>query len=172
VSGYFTPVVICVAVVTFVAWFIFAPEGARLSAALVHAVSVLIIACPCALGLATPTAVMVGTGRGAEVGVLIRGGEALETAHKVQAVVLDKTGTITEGRPDVTDVFASEGFDEDELAASRGVGRARERAPARRAFVRRAQARGLALASVENFERRRGSRRRGRHGRPRVTSAI
>jgi Cu+-exporting ATPase len=152
VSGYFTPVVICVAVVTFVAWFIAAPEDARLSAALVHAVSVLIIACPCALGLATPTAVMVGTGRGAEVGVLIRGGEALETAHKIQTVVLDKTGTITEGRPGVTDVFASEGFDEDELlrlAAS--VERASEH-PLGESIVRHAEERGFALARVENFE--------------------
>jgi Cu+-exporting ATPase len=151
VSGYFTPVVICVAIITFVAWFIFAPEGARLTAALVHAVSVLIIACPCALGLATPTAVMVGTGRGAEVGVLIRGGEALEIIQKVQTVVLDKTGTITEGRPGVTDVLASEGFDEDELlrlAAS--VERASEH-PLGEAFVRRAEERGLSLSRVENF---------------------
>jgi Cu+-exporting ATPase len=151
VSGYFTPVVICVAIMTFVAWFIAAPEGARLTAALVHAVTVLIIACPCALGLATPTAVMVGTGRGAEVGVLIRGGEALEILQKVQTVVLDKTGTITEGRPGVTDVFASEGFDEDELlrlAAS--VERASEH-PLGEAFVRRAEERGLNLSRVENF---------------------
>jgi Cu+-exporting ATPase len=151
VSGYFTPAVICIAVVTFVAWFIFAPEDARLASALVHAVSVLIIACPCALGLATPTAVMVGTGRGAEVGVLIRGGEALETVQKVSTVVLDKTGTITEGRPDVTDVFTSEGFEEDEvlrLAAS--VERASEH-PLGEAFVRRAEERGLSLARVENF---------------------
>jgi Cu+-exporting ATPase len=151
VSGYFTPAVICIAIVTFVAWFVAAPEGARLSEALVHAVSVLIIACPCALGLATPTAVMVGTGRGAEVGVLIRGGEALETVHKVQTVVLDKTGTITEGRPGVTDVFTSDGFDADELlrlAAS--VERASEH-PLGEAFVRRALERGLRLARVENF---------------------
>jgi Cu+-exporting ATPase len=152
VSGYFTPAVICIAVLTFVAWFVAAPEGARLSAALIHAVSVLIIACPCALGLATPTAVMVGTGRGAEVGVLIRGGEALEIVQKVQTVVLDKTGTITEGRPDVTDVLASDGFDADELlrlAAS--VERASEH-PLGEALVRRAEERGLSLARVENFE--------------------
>jgi Cu+-exporting ATPase len=151
VSGYFTPAVICVAIITFVAWFIAAPEGARLTSALVHAVSVLIIACPCALGLATPTAVMVGTGRGAEVGVLIRGGEALEILQKVQTVVLDKTGTITEGRPGVTDVFASEGFDEDELlhlAAS--VERASEH-PLGEALVRLAEERGLVLSRVENF---------------------
>jgi Cu+-exporting ATPase len=152
ISGYFTPVVICIAIVTFVVWFIAAPADARLSAALVHMVSVLIIACPCALGLATPTAVMVGTGRGAEVGVLIRSGEALETAHKVQTVVLDKTGTITEGRPGVTDVVAAAGFDEDELlrlAAS--VERASEH-PLGSAIVRRAGERGLRFARVENFQ--------------------
>jgi Cu+-exporting ATPase len=151
ISGYFTPVVIGISIVTFVVWFIAAPDGARLTTALIHAVSVLIIACPCALGLATPTAVMVGTGRGAEMGVLIRGGETLETAHKIQTVVLDKTGTITEGRPGVTDIFAVEGFDEDELlrlAAS--VERASEH-PLGEALVHRAQERGVGFARVENF---------------------
>ncbi|HJQ31357.1 MAG TPA: heavy metal translocating P-type ATPase [Pyrinomonadaceae bacterium] len=152
ISGYFTPVVIIVAVVTFVVWFIAAPVDVRLTSALVHAVAVLIIACPCALGLATPTAVMVGTGRGAEVGVLIRGGEALETAHKIQTVVLDKTGTITEGRPGVTDVVVADGFTEDEalrLAAS--VERASEH-PLGEAFVRLASERGLRLSKVESFD--------------------
>jgi Cu+-exporting ATPase len=152
ISGYFTPIVICIAVVTFVVWFIVAPEDVRLTTALVRMVSVLIIACPCALGLATPTAVMVGTGRGAEVGVLIRGGEALETAHKIQAVVLDKTGTITEGRPAVTDVVTTEGFDTDELlrlAAS--VERSSEH-PLGSALVRRAEERGFEFARVENFK--------------------
>jgi P-type Cu+ transporter len=152
VSGIFTPVVIAIAVVTFVVWFTVAPADARLSTALVHAVAVLIIACPCALGLATPTAVMVGTGRGAESGVLIRGGEALEAAHKIRTIVLDKTGTITEGKPGVTDVVAIEGFDEDELlrlAAS--VERASEH-PLGAAIVRQAEERGLQLARVENFK--------------------
>jgi P-type Cu+ transporter len=152
VSGYFTPVVIIIAIVTFVAWFIAAPADVRLTTALVHMVSVLIIACPCALGLATPTAVMVGTGRGAESGVLIRGGEALETAHRIQTIVLDKTGTITEGKPDVTDVVAGEGFTADDvlrLAAS--VERASEH-PLGEAFVRRAEERGLSFARVENFK--------------------
>jgi Cu+-exporting ATPase len=151
VSAYFTPAVICVAVATFLVWFVAAPAGARLATALVQAVSVLIIACPCALGLATPTAVMVGTGRGAESGVLFKGGEALETAHKIQTVVLDKTGTITEGRPGVTDVVAAEGFEEDELlrlAAS--IERASEH-PLGEAIVRRAEERKLKLARVENF---------------------
>ncbi|HYY99152.1 MAG TPA: heavy metal translocating P-type ATPase, partial [Pyrinomonadaceae bacterium] len=152
VSGYFTPAVICVAIITFVVWFVAAPEGARLSAALVHAVSVLIIACPCALGLATPTAVMVGTGRGAQLGVLIRGGEALETVQKVQTVVLDKTGTITEGRPNVTDVFASEGFDADELLRLAASVESASEHPLGEALVRRAEERGLPLARVENFD--------------------
>jgi len=108
VSGYFTPAVIIIALIAFAVWFYASPAETRLTEALVRFVSVLIIACPCALGLATPTAVMVGTGRGAEAGVLVKGGEALETAHKVQAVVLDKTGTITEGKPGVTDVVIND----------------------------------------------------------------
>ncbi|MBC7932694.1 MAG: copper-translocating P-type ATPase, partial [Rubrivivax sp.] len=151
VSAIFTPVVIVIAIITFVAWFIAAPADVRLTTALVHMVSVLIIACPCALGLATPTAVMVGTGRGAEAGVLIKGGEALETAHKVQTIVLDKTGTITEGRPGVTDIVTAVGFTEDELlrlAAS--VERASEH-PLGGALVRRAEEGNLSFARVENF---------------------
>ena len=151
VSAYFTPAVICVAAVTFAAWFIAAPAETRLATALVQMVSVLIIACPCALGLATPTAVMVGTGRGAESGVLFKGGEALETAHRIQTVVLDKTGTITEGRPAVTDIVAAGGFDAGELlrlAAS--IERASEH-PLGEAIVRRAEERGLEFARVENF---------------------
>jgi Cu+-exporting ATPase len=152
VSGYFTPAVILVAFVTFVVWFAVSPADTRLSTALVRAVSVLIVACPCALGLATPTAVMVGTGRGAEVGVLFRGGEALEIAHRVRTVVLDKTGTITVGEPGVTGFHAAAGFDEEEtlrLAAS--VERASEH-PLGEALVRHADVRGLALAHVEDFE--------------------
>ena len=91
-------------------WFAFGPEP-RLTLALTAFIAVLIIACPCAMGLATPTAIMVGTGRGAEAGILIRGGEALEMAHRVDAVVFDKTGTLTLGRPRVTDVVAAPGFD-------------------------------------------------------------
>ncbi|HEX7956657.1 MAG TPA: heavy metal translocating P-type ATPase, partial [Pyrinomonadaceae bacterium] len=152
VSGYFTPAVILVAFVTFVVWFAVSPADARLSTALVRAVSVLIVACPCALGLATPTAVMVGTGRGAEIGVLFRGGEALETAHRVRTVVLDKTGTITAGEPDVTDFVADGGFDAEEvlrLAAS--IERASEH-PLGEALVRRADERGLQNARAESFE--------------------
>jgi Cu+-exporting ATPase len=152
VSGYFTPAVIAVAAVTFVVWFVVSPPDSRLATALVRAVSVLIVACPCALGLATPTAVLVGTGRGAEAGVLFRSGEALETAHKVRTVVLDKTGTITAGEPGVTDFVPVEGVTEESalrLAAS--VERASEH-PLGEALVRLAAERGLSFAPVEDFE--------------------
>jgi len=103
ISAWFTPAVIGVALVTFAAWYAFGPAGSRLSTAMVSAVAVLIIACPCAMGLATPTAILVGTGKGAEKGVLIRGGDILERAAAVTTVVLDKTGTITTGKPEVTE---------------------------------------------------------------------
>ena len=101
VSGYFAIGVLAIAVITFVVWFLISPPETRWSMALVNFVSVLIIACPCAMGLATPTAVLVGTGRGAEKGILIRNGEALETAQSIGTVVFDKTGTITSGSPEV-----------------------------------------------------------------------
>ena len=169
VSGYFTPAVILIAVVTFIVWFAVSPAETRLAAALVRAVSVLIVACPCALGLATPTAVLVATGRGAESGVLFRGGEALETAHKVRTVVLDKTGTITAGEPGVTYFHADAGSGEEEtlrLAAS--VERASEH-PLGEALVRHAEGRGLALAPVEEFEAFAGRGVEGRAEGRRVT---
>ncbi len=151
ISGIFTPVVICVAVATFVVWFVAAPPGARFATALVNFVAVLIIACPCALGLATPTAIMVGTGRGAENGVLIKGGEALETAHKLQIIVLDKTGTITEGRPALTDVAAADWIAEDDLLRLAASAERVSEHPLGEAIVRGAEARGLALAEVSGF---------------------
>jgi Cu+-exporting ATPase len=151
VSGYFTPIVICIAIAAFVVWFIAAPAESRLSYALVSFVSVLIIACPCALGLATPTAVMVGTGRGAEHGILVKGGEALETAHRLTTVVLDKTGTITLGQPAVTDVSATGNFDADELLRLAASAERGSEHPLGEAIVRRAAERGLALAHASAF---------------------
>jgi len=115
ISGVFVPIVLCLAVLTFMAWFNLSPPGTRLTQALYTSVAVLIIACPCALGLATPTAILVGTGRAAQLGMLIKGGEALELAHRVTTVVLDKTGTVTEGKPAVTDVIPADGLAADEL---------------------------------------------------------
>lgn len=120
ISAYFVPTVLLIALITLLVWLFFGPPPA-LTYALLNFVAVLIIACPCALGLATPTSIMVGTGRGAELGILIRSGEALETTHRLDTIVLDKTGTITKGEPEVTDVLISSGFDELEvlrLAAS------------------------------------------------------
>jgi Cu+-exporting ATPase len=151
ISGYFTPVVILIAILTFVVWFTLAPTETRLTFALVNFISVLIIACPCALGLATPTAVLVGTGRGAEHGVLIKGGAALETAHKVQTLVLDKTGTITRGQPAVTDVVTADGFDEMELLRLAASAERGSEHPLGAALVRRAQAQGVALTNATHF---------------------
>ena len=151
ISGIFTPVVICIAITSFVVWYVAAPADVRFTSALIAFVSVLIIACPCALGLATPTAIMVGTGKGAENGVLIKGGEALETAHKLTTVVLDKTGTITKGQPALTDVETTTGFAEDEvlrLAASAERG---SEHPLGEAIVRGAERRGLTLATATSF---------------------
>ena len=150
ITGYFVPVVLMVAVATFVGWYLLGPEP-RFLHALLAFVAVLIIACPCALGLATPTAIMVGTGRGAQMGVLIKDAEALETLHRAQTVVLDKTGTITEGKPALTDVIAGPGFAAEELlrlAAS--VERSSEH-PLAAAIVAGAQARGLALDVATGF---------------------
>ncbi|HLL74480.1 MAG TPA: heavy metal translocating P-type ATPase [Pyrinomonadaceae bacterium] len=143
VSGVFTPVVISIAIITFVVWFVVAPEETRFTMALVNFVSVLIIACPCALGLATPTAILVGTGRGAEHGVLFKGGEALEAARSLDTVVLDKTGTITRGRPVLTDVIAAAGFDENELLRLAAVAERGSEHPVGEAIVRAAEERGL-----------------------------
>jgi Cu+-exporting ATPase len=150
IASIFVPAVIVIAALTFVVWLVLGPEGAVIYATL-NAVAVLIIACPCALGLATPTAIMVGTGRGAEQGILIRSGEALERAQKLDMVVFDKTGTLTEGRPRVTDVI-SLGMDEAALirlaaAAERGSEHALGEA-----IVRESQERGLDLPDVTDFE--------------------
>ncbi|HZD96388.1 MAG TPA: heavy metal translocating P-type ATPase, partial [Candidatus Sulfotelmatobacter sp.] len=151
VSGYFVPAVVLVAVLTFIVWAIWGPEP-RLAYAMVNAVAVLIIACPCALGLATPMAVMVATGGGARAGVLVKNAAALETMEKVDTLVLDKTGTLTEGKPQVTQVIAASGTTEAELlrlAAS--LERASEH-PLAAAIVNAAIARGLKLENVSGFQ--------------------
>ena len=151
VAGWFVPMVILVAVAAFAAWALWGPEP-RLAYGLVAAVAVLIIACPCALGLATPMSIMVGVGRGARAGVLIRNAEALERLEKVDTLVLDKTGTLTEGKPAVTAIIAAAGFDEAEilkLAAS--VEQASEH-PLAAAIVAAAKARGLATSRVMGFD--------------------
>ncbi|QOJ01000.1 MAG: copper-translocating P-type ATPase [Phycisphaeraceae bacterium] len=157
ISGVFVPIVIAIALATFVVWWFASPVDSRLSMALVTAVSVLIIACPCALGLATPTAIMVGTGRGAEKGILIKGGEALETAHKLTAIVLDKTGTITHGKPAVTDIIPAPGggggtFDERELLRLAASAEQHSEHPLAAAIVREAAARGLSLTEPIGFQ--------------------
>jgi len=152
ISGYFTPAVLGIAIITFVVWYFVAPIDTRLSMALLTFVSVLIIACPCALGLATPTAIMVGTGRGAEHGILIKGGEALETAHKLTAIILDKTGTITQGKPALTDVRALPGTVEADLVRLAASAERRSEHPLAAAIVEGAKARGLTLAEPSAFK--------------------
>jgi Cu+-exporting ATPase len=150
IAGVFVPAVIGVAVLTFAAWALFGPEP-RLVTALLNFVAVLIIACPCAMGLATPTAIMVGTGKGAERGVLIKSGESLETLHKVDTVVFDKTGTLTEGRPEVTDVAPAPGVAVEDLLRLAASVEAPSEHPLGRAVVRRAAAAGLAPEGVDEF---------------------
>ncbi len=151
VSSYFVPAVIFIAIGTFVVWFDFGPDP-ELSFALVAAVSVLIIACPCALGLATPLSIMVGTGKGAEAGILIRSAEALETAHKLDTIVLDKTGTLTKGEPALTDIVDVGGYGEDELLRLVASAERTSEHPLGQAIVRGAQERALALAEPADFE--------------------
>jgi Cu+-exporting ATPase len=150
IASYFVPAVIGIAAGTFLVWLAFGPEPA-ITYALLNAVAVLIIACPCALGLATPTAIMVGTGKGAEMGVLIRGGEALEMAHRVNVVVFDKTGTITEGKPSVTDVVPANGLLPDDLLRLAASAERGSEHPLGEAIVREANDRGLPLAEAQDF---------------------
>jgi P-type Cu+ transporter len=151
VAGWFVPLVIGVALAAFAAWATFGPEP-RLAYGLVAAVSVLIVACPCALGLATPMSIMVGVGRGAGIGVLIKSAEALERLEKVDTLVVDKTGTLTEGRPSVTEVVPAEGFaGDDVLRLAAAVERASEH-PLARAVVAAAEAKGLAAPAARDFE--------------------
>jgi Au+-exporting ATPase len=151
VTLWFVPAVMAAAGLTFLVWVLFGPEPA-LSLALVNAVAVLIIACPCAMGLATPTSIMVGTGRGAELGILFRRGEALQSLRDARVVAVDKTGTLTEGRPTLTDLDTVEGFDRGDVLALVGAVEARSEHPIARAIVAAAEAEGLPVQSVEGFE--------------------
>ena len=149
VSGYFVPVVCAIAVLAGAAWF-FGTAG-DIEFALTIFISVLVIACPCALGLATPTAIMVGTGKGAENGILIKSGEALETAHKIGTVILDKTGTITEGKPAVTDVLTATEANEETLLRLTASAEKGSEHPLGQAIVRGAQDKGLTLSPAQEF---------------------
>ena len=151
VTGYFVPLVLLLAATTFVAWLAFGPVPA-LNLALLNTVAVLIIACPCALGLATPTSIMVGTGKGAEAGILFRDAEALERLGGVRTVVLDKTGTLTEGRPRVTSIVVADGASsEDEVLALAAAAERGSEHPLGESIVREAEARGLVIAASEGF---------------------
>jgi len=149
IAAVFVPVVIGIAVVTFVLWLVVG--GVPLTAAMMNFIAVLIIACPCALGLATPTAIMVGTGLGATRGILIKNAESLERAHKVQAVVLDKTGTVTTGKPSVTDVVPLNGFDEATLLQRAASVENRSEHPLGQAIVEYARANGIMPTEVQSF---------------------
>jgi Cu+-exporting ATPase len=151
VSSWFVPAVVLVAALTALAWGFFGPEP-RLANALVNAVAVLIIACPCALGLATPMSIMVGTGRGAQAGVLVRNAEALETLEKVDTIVVDKTGTLTEGKPKLASVFAASGFGEDEVLELAAGLEAGSEHPLAAAVLAGASERGVRPARVEGFQ--------------------
>jgi len=150
VSGYFVPAVVLVSVLTFIAWMLWGPEP-RLAYAVVNAVAVLIIACPCALGLATPMAVMVGIGRGAKEGVLIRSAEALETLEKINTLIVDKTGTLTEGRPRLTNIVPADGIVTNELLSLAAAVELRSEHPLGRAVVDAASEHSLSLGEVTDF---------------------
>lgn len=151
ITLWFVPVVMLLALLTFVIWLWFGPEPA-LSFALVNAVAVLIIACPCAMGLATPTSIMVGTGRAAELGVLFRKGDALQGLKNARVVALDKTGTLTEGKPSLSDFETVAGFDHDKVLAQVAAVEAKSEHPIAQAIVEAAQARGLVLSKVDHFK--------------------
>ncbi len=151
VSGWFVPLVIAVAVLAFIAWSVWGPEP-RFAYGLVSAVAVLIIACPCALGLATPMSIMVGVGRGAQAGVLIRDAEALERMEKIDTIVIDKTGTLTEGKPSVTSIAVTEGGNETEILRLAATVEQASEHPLAAAIVAAAKSRNIALGKVEKFD--------------------
>ncbi len=154
VAAVFVPAVIGIAVITFIAWMVF-PQIPSFNVALLNFVAVMIIACPCAMGLATPTAIMVGTGLGAQHGILIKNGESLEKAHKITSIVLDKTGTITEGKPVVTDIKIID-FDENEFFSITGAVENRSEHPLAEAIVNYVKNKGVAFGKVESFQNKAG----------------
>jgi Cu+-exporting ATPase len=149
ISGYFVPIVMAIALIAGIAWYI---SGQTMIFSLTIFVSVLVIACPCALGLATPTAIMVGTGKGAEHGILIKGGDALETTHKIQTIVFDKTGTITEGKPVVTDIITSGELSEEELLRISASAERGSEHPLGEAIINEARNKQLDLLNADEFE--------------------
>ena len=149
ISAYFVPAVIGIAILTFAAWYLFL--GAGLSFALMAFTSVIVIACPCALGLATPTSLMVGTGKGAEHGILIKGGEPLEAACKIDAIVFDKTGTITQGKPEVTDVLSFSSVGKDDIAAISASLERQSEHPLAEAIYSYAREKSISLGEIHNF---------------------
>ncbi|AIN93609.1 heavy metal translocating P-type ATPase [Treponema putidum] len=153
ISNYFVPAVIAIAVITLFVWLI---AGESFEFALSRAISVLVISCPCALGLATPTAIMAGTGKGARLGILIRSAEALETAHKTNTVVLDKTGTITQGRPDVIDIKKTENFSEDEVLRFAYSLEVLSEHPLANAVIKRAKEKNLEALKIKDFRAEHG----------------
>ena len=163
VAGYFVPAVIGIAALTFVAWAVFGPEP-RLAFAIANAVAVLIIACPCALGLATPMSVMVGVGRGAQSGVLIRNAEAIEVMEKVTTLVVDKTGTLTQGKPRLTEVFPANGMSEEELLLAAASVEQNSEHPLAAAIVHGTKERGVKLQPVVDFNSITGGGVAGRIG--------
>jgi Cu+-exporting ATPase len=151
IASYFVPIVISIAVITFIIWLLFGPRPA-FTYAFLNFIAVLIIACPCALGLATPTSIMVGTGKGAENGILIRGAEALETAHRLDTIVLDKTGTLTKGEPSVTDIIESKSFAEKEILTLAASAEKGSEHPLGEAIVKKAKEDNLSLLDSKNFQ--------------------
>jgi P-type Cu+ transporter len=151
IASYFVPVVISIAIVTFIVWYFFGPHPA-MTYAFLNFVAVLIIACPCALGLATPTSIMVGTGKGAEHGILIRGAEALETAHQLNTIVLDKTGTLTRGEPSVTDIVESKKFTKNEIITLAASAEKGSEHPLGEAIVDKAKEENLSLLDPKDFQ--------------------
>lgn len=151
ISGIFVPIVVGIAVVTFLVWFIFVAPG-DFAEALEKLIAVLVIACPCALGLATPTSIMAGTGRAAEAGILFKGGEHLERTHRLTTILLDKTGTVTNGAPVLTDIFLENGFNEEEFLTLVGTAERQSEHPLAQAIVAGIKEKGLKLKDAEEFE--------------------